>query len=328
MNITLTPLVSIVVPVYQGAGTLAECLESILAQTYCQWDCTVVENCSTDATLEIARQFASREPRIRVVKNRTMLPALANHNAALRQMSPDCKYCKVVFADDWIFPECLSEMVGLAEQHPTVGLVGAYWQQGDRIAGLGLEPSTTVFSGRDVGRRHFLESLYAFGSANSLLYRADLVRERQPFFDESNIHADTEVCFDLLKSCDFGFVHKTLTFTRVRPNSLTARSTDLQTYFAGGLRALLAHGHDYLTPKEFDSLLDQRLTDYYQFLSANLLRGRNRAFWAYHKAQLDATTGFSWSRLAAVIMRSAARAAQNPGVVLEKFRSQKSSGSI
>jgi glycosyltransferase involved in cell wall biosynthesis len=328
MTITSSPLVSIVVPVHQGAGTLAECLESIVAQTYSRWDCTIVENCSTDGTLEIAKQFASREPRIRVIKNRTVLPALANHNAALRQISPDCKYCKVVFADDWIFPDCLSDMIGLAERCPSVGLVGAYWQQGNQIAGLGLEPAKAVFAGRDVGRRHFLESLYAFGSANSLLYRADLVRERQPFFDESDIHADTEVCFDLLKSCDFGFVHKTLTFTRVRPNSLTARSAALQTRFAGGLRVLLAHGPDYLTPEEFDTLLDQQVTDYYQFLSANFLRGRDRAFWSYHKAQLDATIGFSWARLARVIMKSAARAAQKPGAVLEKLRAQKSNAAV
>jgi glycosyltransferase involved in cell wall biosynthesis len=315
-----SPLVSIVVPVYRGAGTLTECLESILSQTYQRWDCTVVENCSIDGSLEIARQFAAREPRIRVVENRTLLPALANHNAALRQISSECKYCKVVFADDWIFPDCLSEMVDLAEEHPAVGLVGAYWRQGGEIAGTGLEPSKTVFPGREVGRRHFLESLYAFGSANSLLYRADLVRARQPFFNESNIHADTEVCFELLKSCDFGFVHKTLTFTRIRPDSLTARSAELQTYFASVLRALLAHGRDYLTAEEFDRLLDQRVLDYYQFLSASLLRGRDRAFWSYHKAQLDATTGFSWARLATVIIRSAA---QKPGAVLKKLRGQK-----
>jgi hypothetical protein len=106
----------------------------------------------------------------------------------------------------------------------------------------------------------------------------------------------------------------------VRPGSLPAQSAELQTYFASVLRALLAHGRDYLTPEEFDRLLEQRVLDYYQFLSASLLRGRDRAFWAYHKAQLDATTGFSWARLAAVIVRSAA---QKPAAVLKKLRGQK-----
>src|SRR5262249_36139559 len=110
------------------------------------------------------------------------------------------------------------------------------------------------------------------------------------------------------------------TFTRVRPDSLTARSTELQTYFASVLRALLAHGKDYLTKHEFDRLLEQRVLDYYQFLSASILRGRDREFWAYHKAQLDQTTGFSWARLAGVIIRSAA---QKPAAILKKLRGQK-----
>ena len=71
--------------------------------------------------------------------------------------------------------------------------------------------------------------------------------------------------------------------------------------------ALLAHRRDCLTPEEFDRLLDRRLSDYYQFLSASLLRDRNRAFWAYHKVQLDATTGFSWARLGAVILKARRR---------------------
>jgi glycosyltransferase involved in cell wall biosynthesis len=328
MHTASSPLVSIVVPVHQGAGTLAECLQSVLAQTYSHWDCTVVENCSTDESSEIARQFAARDARIRVVTNGKFLPALANHNAALRQISPASRYCKVVFADDWIFPACLSEMVSVAEAHPSVGLVGAYWRRGEDVAGIGLDPSKTVLPARDIGRRHFLEDLYVFGSANSLLYRADLVRARHSFFDESNVHADTDVCFDLLMSCDFGFVHKTLTYTRVRPDSLTAQSADLQTYFAGRLRTLLTHGHTYLTQQEFDSLLERRLSDYYYFLSTSLLRGRNRAFWTYHKSQLDSLTGFSWTRLAAMIVRGAVHAARKPGVVFEMFRSQKNEGVV
>jgi glycosyltransferase involved in cell wall biosynthesis len=320
MHTASSPLVSIVVPVHQGARTLAECLQSVLAQTYTHWDCTVVENSSSDESPEIAQRFAERDRRIRVVKNGKFVPALANHNAALQQISPASRYCKVVFADDWIYPDCLSEMVSVAEAHRSVGIVGAYWRRGEEAGGIGLEKSKTMLPGREIGRRHFLEDLYVFGSANSLLYRADLVRARQPFFDESNIHADTDVCFDLLMSCDFGFVHKTLTYTRVRPDSLTAQSTDLQTYFAGRLRTLLTHGRTYLTQQEFDSLLERRLSDYYHFLGTNILRGRDRAFWTYHKSQLDALTGFSWARLAAMIARGAVHAVRKPGVVFEMLR--------
>ena len=45
------PLVSVVTPVYNGQAYLAECIESVLAQSYSNWQYTVVNNCSTDATL-------------------------------------------------------------------------------------------------------------------------------------------------------------------------------------------------------------------------------------------------------------------------------------
>src|SRR5689334_13934856 len=120
------PLVSIVTPVYNEAQYLAECIESVLAQTYQNWDYTILDNCSTDRTAEIACRYAAGDPRIRVLRNEHFLPAIANHNAALRAVSPASKYCKVVLGDDWIFPECLQRMVGLAEAHPSVGIVGAY----------------------------------------------------------------------------------------------------------------------------------------------------------------------------------------------------------
>ena len=75
------------------------------------------------------------------------------------------------------------------------------------------QPSTCV-DGREVCRRFFLEDIYVFGSPHSLLYRSDLVRSHDPFFNEANIfHADTEACFDLLRSYDFGFVHQVLTYS-------------------------------------------------------------------------------------------------------------------
>src|SRR5579864_8803850 len=101
------PLVSIVSPVYNESEHLAECIESVLAQTYQNWDYTIVNNCSTDGSMEIARRYAAQDRRIRIHENQHFLPVIQNHNAAFRQTSPDSKYCKVVLSDDWIFPECI-----------------------------------------------------------------------------------------------------------------------------------------------------------------------------------------------------------------------------
>src|SRR5215471_4874584 len=95
-----TPLVSVLVPVYNCEAYLEECLESVLRQTYANWECVVVNNRSTDGTLAIAEQFAARDSRIRIHNNTEFVRVVRNHNNAFEQMSPRAKYCKLVQADD------------------------------------------------------------------------------------------------------------------------------------------------------------------------------------------------------------------------------------
>jgi len=320
MNSASEPLVSIVTPVYNEEQYLAECIESVLAQTYQHWDYTIVDNCSTDGSVEIAQRYAARDRRIRIHRNKQFLPVIPNHNSALRQVSPESKYCKVVLGDDWIFPMCLEQMVAVAETHPSIGIVGAYALEGERVALTGLPFPTAMVRGRDICRRHLLENLHIFGSANAVLYRGDLVRNHNPFYNEENIHADTEVCFSLLKTCDFGFVHQILTFTRVRPGSLNTASNEFHTYFASILQLLLTHASDYLTPDERENLLAHHLTEYYSFLGKSLMMNRGRQFWDYHKRQLTTSgIGFSRVRLALGFLAALYHASANPRSTLRSF---------
>jgi len=297
MNRSSQPLVSVVTPVYNGAEYLSECIESVLAQTYQNFEYTIVNNCSTDDSMEIARRYAARDSRIRLYNNEHFLKVIANHNVALRQISPASKYCKLVFADDWIFRECLERMVAVAEEFPSIGIVGAYVLEGQEVKCAGLPYHTARFDGRELCRRHLLEHVYVFESANAVLYRADLVRRKPAFYNENNIHADTEACFALLKSNDFGFVHQILTYTRVRSESLKASSNDLQTAHAGMLQILLTHGPDYLTQNDLDRLTRKHISNYYAFLGKCLLLVQKRTL-DYHRGKLvEAGVGFNWSRV-------------------------------
>ena len=313
MNTASEPLVSIVTPVYNEAEYLAECIESILAQTYQNWDYTIVDNCSTDGSVEVARRYAAKDQRIRIHQNAQFLSVIRNHNVALRQISRESKYCKMVLGDDWIFPNCLEQMVAVAEAHPSVGIVGAYTLEGERVISTGLPWPSPVVCGREIGRRHLLEGLYVFGSPNAVLYRADLIRDHDPFYREDNIHADTEVCFELLKKCDFGFVHQLLTFTRLRAGSLNTASQELHTYFTSMLQLLVRHASDYLTREECETCLARHLSEYYRFLGKSLMLGREKQFWEYHKRELTkAGIGFNRARLAEGVLAVLCDAALNP----------------
>lgn len=279
----MQPLVSVVTPVYNGQEFLADCIESVLVQTYQNWEYLIVDNHSTDGTAEIIEGYARREPRIRAVHNEEFLGALENHNHALRQIAPESKYCKIVQADDWLFPECLERMMELAEQHPSVGLVGSY-QLSDRwIEGDGLPYPSPVISGREACRLFLLDGIYPFGTPTSVMYRSEVVRNRMPFYNEDNIFADTEVCLELLNDSDFGFVHQVLTYTRIHEESQTATTADrLRTYYPAMLYLLERFGPRYLTPDEQQRRIREFLREYNIFLARCIIEGREREFWEFH----------------------------------------------
>lgn len=332
MDAKSLPLVSIVSPVYNNADDLPECIESILAQTYPNWDYTIVNNCSTDGSGEVARRYAAKYPRIRVLDNSQFLRVVPNHNHALRQISPQSKYAKMVFADDWIFPRCIEEMVAVAEENPSVGIVGAYGLENGRSDGRpegwvvwgGLPYSRGVVPGREVCRRMFLDGLYVFGTATSVLYRSDLVRGHDPFYNESNFGADREVCVLLLKTCDFAFVHQILTFTRLRPGSLVTMTVDMQMDFALQLYTLVTHGSDFLTEQEFEYCKNRLLSEHYNFLAVSAMRlRRQKQFWDFHKRKLNETVGFSRVRLARAILARFCKAILSPYETIGKLRKRK-----
>jgi glycosyltransferase involved in cell wall biosynthesis len=290
--------VSVVTPVYNGEDFLRECIESVLAQTYTHWDYTIVNNCSTDHTLEIAREYARKDLRIRVVENAQHVRIIENHNIAARQISSDSKYCKFVAADDWMFPECLERMVDLAEAHPSVAIVAAYGIFGSVVTYNGLPYPSTLVPGKDFCRRLLLGELDlgVFGVPTSLLFRSDIVRSRHAFYNEENLHSDSEVCLEVLENHDFGFVHQVLVYHRERQGSLTAESRDLNTYLAGRLQELVRFGPRHLTQQELRSRLERKLDEYYWYLGTQLFRSREEQFWRYHRDKL-AKLGYPLSKL-------------------------------
>ena len=296
------PLVSVVTPVYNGHAYLAECIESVLAQTYPHWELIILDNNSSDGSLQLAQSYAEKEPRIRIETNAETLPQMDNWNRSMTLISEQSLYCKVVHADDWLFPNCLSEMVSLAEDNPSVAIVGSYRLEEESVSLDGLKYPSTCVSGRDMLRRRFLGGADLFGSPTSIMYRSDEVRAREQFYNPSNLHADTEICYEILREKDFGFVHQVLTFTRRHNETTSTYARRMQTYMPSDLKMLKTYAPLVLDKREFRTAFNRRLRNYYRMMGHRLLRFRradNRAFWgefwAYHAAALK-EVGESFSR--------------------------------
>jgi glycosyltransferase involved in cell wall biosynthesis len=282
------PFVSFVTPFYNTREFLAECIESVLCQTYQNWEYILVDNCSTDGSSEVVEKYASRfAGKIRMVGTDSFLSQVQNYNYALSCISSNSKYCKMVQADDWLFPNCVSSMVEVAEAHPSVGIVGAYELAGESVDMDGLPYPSTEVSGRDICRLYFLKNKYVFGTPTSLLMRSDRVRSRVPFYEERYApFEDAHACFDLLRDCNFGFVHQVLTYSRRDNQSLLSRIRSFGFLLLSRLTIVVGHGKHYLSEQEYHRCVKDAERQYFLFLGRSALRNRSKAFWQFHRSGL------------------------------------------
>ena len=326
------PLVSIVTPVYNGERYLEECIQSVLTQTYTNVEYLIVNNCSTDATLSIARRYELLDKRIKVYDYREFVDVIESHNRAFRLVSPESKYCKVVSSDDCLFPDCIAQMVELAEANPTVGIVGSYalsgGSEGCRVTFDGLPYGTTVISGREACRWHLLGGRYFLGMPTSVIYRSDLVRGAARFYPNSREHADISAFYECLRTTDFGFVHQVLAYERVHEDALGAKAKPLASSAGSHLLDLRDYGPRYLSKEELGKRTDDALRSYCKIVAAGIINFKGREFWKYHKAILEESgCPRVWLYLGRAFCMKVADLLFNPKQTLEKvLRRRKISG--
>ncbi len=113
-------LVSIIVPCYNYGHFLAECLSSVLHQTYNDWECVIVDNGSTDNTAEVCKSFAAGDTRFRYIHTEQRGVSYAR-NTGIKQSSG--KYILPLDADDKIEAAFLEKTLKKIEKHPELTLV-------------------------------------------------------------------------------------------------------------------------------------------------------------------------------------------------------------
>lgn len=284
------PLVSVVTPVYNGEEYLRECIESVIAQTYTNWEYVILDNASTDGTRRIAEEYVARDSRIRLISNPELLPMVRNHNRALELASTDSVYCKMLMADDWLFPECLQRMVNAAQRHPSISLVCSYAFDGRHVMWDGFPYPAELVPGREAARQALcgVGRSYFLGSPTSMLMRTRDTRIRQPFFNESNLHCDFEACMELLAIGDFAFVHQVLSLNRVHEKSLSSQLNDkYETVRGNDVDMMARFGRKFLGDEEFSFHRQRTLYFYYRALARNLLLFRGPEFWRRQRKQFE-----------------------------------------
>lgn len=114
------PLVSIGMPVYNGESFLQEALDSLLAQTFENFELIISDNASTDKTESICREYAAKDQRIRYYRNPLNIGCAQNFNRVFKLSSS--KYFKWAAYDDIHAPNFLEACIGILDRNPSVVL--------------------------------------------------------------------------------------------------------------------------------------------------------------------------------------------------------------
>lgn len=135
---TSTPLVSIKIASYNHGRFIGKTIQSVLDQSYQNFELIIVDDCSQDESLEIIKSFS--DERIRVIVNEKNIGT----SASSRKAKAFCtgKYFCSLDSDDYFHPHKLATQVAYMESHPNIDLVATFVQEVDELGNIDLNPVT------------------------------------------------------------------------------------------------------------------------------------------------------------------------------------------
>lgn len=173
-------LVSAVIPAYNYARFVCRAVDSVLAQTYPHLECIVVNDGSTDNTLEVLAPYGDR---IRVITQKNAGLAAARNTGVKNARG---EYIAFLDADDWWRPEKIAKQMELAEKRPELGAIGTTWERVDgdlKHLSTRVPPRPTDDRATNV-RGIACRTIWLGGSGSGVLARRDVFDE-VGLFDES-----------------------------------------------------------------------------------------------------------------------------------------------
>lgn len=135
------PMISVVMPVYNAASFVAEAVDSILSQTYSDFEFIIIDDGSTDSSYQILQSYAAKDDRIKLYRNdiNLKLPKTLNFGIAHAQG----KYVARMDADDISLPERFAKQIEFMESHPDIGVCGSWFNEFSEIEEKAVTPNIT-----------------------------------------------------------------------------------------------------------------------------------------------------------------------------------------
>lgn len=200
--------VSVCLPVYNGEKFLSEAIESILAQTFTDFELLLSDDCSTDSSYEIMEKYARRDKRVKAWRNEKNRGLFGNWNLTMGRAGG--KYIKPFAQDDFCKPTFLQLLVDALDHHPNVALVAAAREvfQDGKVLLVKPDPEKypcdQLFTGKDITSKYLFHFENVVGFPPAVMFRREHLGSG---FDSRYHHCgDAELWLRILAKGDFYYV--------------------------------------------------------------------------------------------------------------------------
>lgn len=219
------PKISVCIPTYNYGRFISQAIDSVLSQSFSDFELLVADNASTDSTEEIVRQFAAQDARIRYVRHESNLGMVGNWNYCLREAQG--KYIKFLFADDlFASNDILQLMASVLDADDSVSLVGSARKLVNSKSGitqiLSLSKENRVLHGTDAINMCIRQKQNLVGEPTAVMFR--ISQAARGFDNKYHQIVDLEMWFHLLEKGKYYYFAEPLCVFRIHDEQESAKN--------------------------------------------------------------------------------------------------------
>ena len=213
----MEPIVSIILPSYNLEKYISQTISSVLSQTYSSWELLITDDCSTDATVQIIRQYMNNDARIKLfILDKNSGAAVARNNS-IREATG--RYIAFLDGDDWWYPDKLQVQMDFIERNHYEFVFSAfeYADQDLNVVGVSFKPERISFNRLKMGNN--------IGTPG-VIY--DTKRIGKLYMPNIRVSEDWGLWLQIVRQTRFAYsINRPLWKYRVIPNSLSSNKSAL-----------------------------------------------------------------------------------------------------
>lgn len=224
-----SPRVSVVMPVYNCEKYIAKAIESILTQSFADYELLIIDDCSTDGTVEIIKKY--NDNRIKLIKNEKNSGVALTRNIGYRRASGE--YIVIADSDDINHPDRLLKKVNFLDENPNIDVVSCWYQEFYSDNKIG---KTVKFDQKDIDIR--ANWIFHAGIPSFMMFRKQKIKDNRLLFHDEKFKAavDYQWYTSLTEDIHLYCISEVLYFYRRHESQISTNGFSKQQRFADLIR--------------------------------------------------------------------------------------------